>query len=368
VLPGLVNAHCHLAYTCLAGLIPPPSSFTSWIHSIKAAKDTHAEEELRASWLRGAEMLLAGGVTMVGDAEAFPDLLPETARATRLQVRPFLEIIRVRAELDPEEPVFRAVDTLERLERGGLSGGLSPHAPYSTTPALLAACSRAAAQKGLPVAIHVAESAEEFEMFVEGGGALHDWLSANGRDCTDCGRGSPVAHLARTSLLGPHVAAIHVNYLAEGDAALLGGSETRVVHCPRSHDYFGHDPFPHDTLVAAGVEVALGTDSLATVRTWRGGEPPELDLIAEMAAFRRGHPGVPPDAVLRMATAAGARALGLEGEVGVIAPGARADLLAVPAAGGATEWLEGFTTGAKRPGAVMVAGNWLGEGGVNRRR
>lgn len=357
LLPGLVNAHCHLAYTSLARTLPPPSSFTGWIHSMKAAKDAQSGQELRGSWLIGAAMLLHGGVTTVGDVEAFPELLPETVRATRLRVLSFLELIRVRADLDAEEPVHRALETIQQLTRGGLRGGLSPHAPYSTTPALLKACAGTASRHGLRVAIHVAESQEEFEMFLRGRGELHDWLLANGRDCSDCGRGSPVAHLAKAGLLGPHVAAIHVNYLAGNDAALLGRAGTHVVHCPRSHDYFGHAPFPFAALRAAGVEVSLGTDSLATVRSGHGTSP-QLDLIPEMTEFRRKQPGLRPDEVLRMATISSAHALGLAGEVGVIAPGARADLVQVPAAGSAAELLEGLTSGAARPCGVMLDGRW----------
>lgn len=359
LLPGLVNAHCHLAYTCLAGSIPPPSSFTGWIHSIKAAKDTCSEAELQASWRQGAEMLLRNGVTTVGDAEAFPGLLPGTARATPLQVLPFLELIRIRADLDAMEPVHQARETLARLGRAGLRAGLSPHAPYSTTPALLRACARESAANRLRLMIHVAESREEFDMFLRGRGPLHDWLQANGRDVSDCDGTSPVAQLARTGVLGPATIAVHVNYLAEGDAALLGESGTSVVHCPRSHDYFGHEPFPLARLQAAGVGISLGTDSLATTRTSQG-RLPELDLLPEMALFSRRHPGVPPGQILHMATAGGAATLGLAGEVGAITAGGRADFLLVPATGDVPAVLEALVGGAMRPCGVILGGNRFG--------
>lgn len=358
LLPGLVNAHCHLDYTCLAGEIPPSASFTGWIQSMKAAKDTRSVAELRASWRAGADMLVRGGVTTVGDAEAFPELLPEVCPATPLRVLSFLELIRIRGDLDPEEPVVQALETITKLEETGLRCGLSPHAPYSTTPALLAACAKAARRHGLRQVIHLAESHEEFDMFMQRRGELCEWLLANGRDCADCGRGSPVAQVAAAGLLGPEVAAIHVNYLAPGDVTALGESGTHVVHCPRSHEYFGHTPFPFTELRAAGVSVSLGTDSLATVRTERGFLP-KLDLLAEMAAFRRNHPDVHAAEVLRMATVNAARALGLEGEAGVIVPGVRADLFHVPATGDATEVLESLVSDQARPGGVMIGGRWV---------
>src|ERR1035437_4197930 len=99
---------------------------------------------------------------------------------------------------------------------------------------------------------HVAESVQEFEMFQHARGAMHDWLARNGRDNSDCGLGSPIAHLARQQLLDENVLAIHVNCLARGDATLLVKNKTHVVHCPRSHDYFKHPPFQRKRLPNTG--------------------------------------------------------------------------------------------------------------------
>ena len=142
---------------------------------------------------------------------------------------------------------------------------LSPHAPYSTSPELLRLCGEAAREEKLRVAIHVAESEQEFDMFAYAQGGLHDWLKKNGRDNTDCGRGTPVQHLEKAGLLGKNVLAIHANYLDEDDFGLLAKRKASVVHCPRSHLYFGHQPFPLEKLASAKVNICLGTDSLATV-------------------------------------------------------------------------------------------------------
>ena len=108
---------------------------------------------------------------------------------------------------------------------------------------------------------------------------------------SDCGGVSPVRHLDRQRVLGAHLLAVHVNHLARGDAALLARQKVSVVHCPRSHDYFKHQEFPFRTLTQAGVNVCLGTDSLATVRK-HPKHKLELSLFDEMRAFAPAQPRV----------------------------------------------------------------------------
>jgi aminodeoxyfutalosine deaminase len=120
-----------------------------------------------------------------------------------------------------------------------------------------------------------------------------------------------------------------VNCLARGDAMLLSKNKTSVVHCPRSHDYFKHPPFERARLANAGVNICLGTDSLATVR--KGGRhKPELDMFAEMRALADDDKALSPSQIIEMATVNGARALGLAGKCGELSHGALADLVAVP--------------------------------------
>src|SRR5687767_9011216 len=86
LMPGLINAHCHLDYTAMAGKISPPRSFADWIKTIVALKAEWSYTEFAESWVRGAAMLLRGGVTTVADVEAVPELLPEMWHATPLQI------------------------------------------------------------------------------------------------------------------------------------------------------------------------------------------------------------------------------------------------------------------------------------------
>jgi len=358
LLPGLVNAHCHLDYTDMGGELPPPRTFTDWIPLITAAKTAWSYSNYAHSWLRGAHMLLRHGTTTVADIEAMPDLLPEVWDATPLRVFSFLEMTGIRARREPKVILQEAVDKIESLSHARCSASLSPHAPYSTLPELLRSSARLARKHRWLVCTHVAESEEEFEMFTHARGAMYEWLERNHRENSDCGLGSPVEHLARSKMLGRNLIAVHANLLARGDAALLGKHRVNVVHCPRSHAYFHHPPFLRERLANAGVNLCLGTDSLATVRSV-GKQKPELNLFEEMRALADADKSVSPEEIVRMATINGARALGLKGQIAEFCPDALADLIAIPDAGKKKDVYETVLDHAGPVHASMIDGRWI---------
>lgn len=359
LLPGLINAHCHLDYTHMAGQFPPPRSFCDWIKLITTEKAIWTRRDFARSWRDGANMLVRTGTTSVADVEAVPALLPRVWQHTPLRVVSLLEMTGIRSRRRPAALLAAMVKKIDSLpRRGRCRAGLSPHAPYSTLPWLPQHAVALARRRRWPVAIHVAESATEFEMFQSARGEMFDWLRRNQRDMSDCGGVSPVQHLARHHALGPHVLAIHVNYLAPGDAALLARHGVSVVHCPRSHDYFRHAAFPYRALREAGVNVCLGTDSLATVRK----HPPrelELNLFLEMRAFAAAHPEVAPAEILSMVTTRPARALRLVGRAGEIKPGAWADLIAIPAPAAPADLAAAVIHHTGPVLASMIAGRWV---------
>jgi cytosine/adenosine deaminase-related metal-dependent hydrolase len=356
LLPGLINAHCHLDYTAMANLIPPPRQFTDWIKSIVALKGTWSTAEYADSWKAGAAMLLRQGVTTVADIEAAPQLLPALWQATPLRVLSFRELIGFKNPAAASATVEAAASEWDALPAASQRVGLSPHAPYTTCAELLRAAATAARRRGWRLTTHLAESEAEYDMFTARAGPLHDWLKPQ-RDMADCGLGSPVQHLERCGYLGPDLLAVHCNYLWQGDPALLARHRVSVVHCPRSHAYFGHRRFPYETLVRAGVNVCLGTDSLASV-TAPSGQPVELDLFAEMRAFAARAGDGPPDTILNLATVNGARALGRAGELGELSQGALADLIAVPFAGRVAGACEAVVHHSGPVAASMIGGQW----------
>jgi aminodeoxyfutalosine deaminase len=357
LLPGLVNAHCHLDYTDMAGQIAPTASFTDWIKSITTLKAGWTYSDFAQSWLQGARMLVRHGATTVGDIEAVPELLPEVWTATPLRVFSFLEMTGVRSRRAPRRILGEATRTIDSLRPPRGAMGLSPHAPYSTTPELLRLSAETARERGWLLTTHVAESTQEFDMFQHGSGDMFDWLRRNQRGMADCGAGSPVQHLQRHGVLGENLLAVHANVLARGDAQLLGRCGAHVAHCPRSHAYFRHPRFPLDELAAAGVNVCLGTDSLVSVRKERG-RAASLDLFAEMRCLAARRPRLAPERIVRMATVNGARALGLAGRIGELTEDAFADLIAVPNSGRLADACQAVLDHHGPVAASMIDGQW----------
>ena len=193
-------------------------------------------------------------------------------------------------------------------------------------------------------------------MFMHRDGPLYDWLKGQ-RPMSDCGQVSLIQHLERCGLLSKNLLAVHVNYLAGNDAQLLGTRGVSVVHCPRSHAYFKHDPFPREGLIAAGVNICLGTDSLVSVVAVRR-QKPELDMFAEMRAFAAVAGDLPPKTIVEMATVNGAEALGMAGRIGELTPGAFADLIALRVSGSTENACECVVQYAGEVVGSMINGVW----------
>lgn len=357
LMPGLVNAHCHLDYTDMAGQFAPPKVFADWLKLITEAKAGWSYSDYAESWLNGARMLVRTGTTSVADIEAVPELLPKAWGETPLRVFSFLEMIGIKGHRQPSTIVQDAVARIDALKGFRGHPGLSPHAPYSTVPELLRLSAQTARRRKWRFTTHLAESAIEFEMFARGQGEMFDWLQRSGRNMSDCGLGSPVQHLERCGALSERLLAAHANYLGKRDAALLAKRNVHVVHCPRCHFYFHHDPFPLRRLTKAGVNVCLGTDSLASVYKARR-QSVELNLFEEMRALAKNEPSLSARTIVRMATLNGASALGLGGQIGELAKGSLADLVALPFAGKIADIYDGVLHHQGDVAASMIDGQW----------
>jgi cytosine/adenosine deaminase-related metal-dependent hydrolase len=275
-----------------------------------------------------------------------------------LRVFSFLEMIGITGRRPPEEILGETLSRARSLRRAGCRPGLSPHAPYSTLPSLLAQCGRAMRRHRLRLATHVAESATEYEMFRHGRGEMYEWLKRSAREMSDCGGRTPVEHLERCGVLGPSTVVAHANYITPEDIALLAERGVSVAHCPRSHAYFRHDSFPFRPLMSAGVNICLGTDSLASV--WKSrGQVVELDMFQEMGALAVSAPFLAPRAILRMATVNGAISLGIQDSVGHLTPGTRADLVSIPFSARPKEVYEAVVAHCGPVKGSMVSGRWV---------
>jgi cytosine/adenosine deaminase-related metal-dependent hydrolase len=346
----------------MAGKLPPPRRFSDWIQTLVSLKAAWSEEDFSASWLAGAEMLLRTGATTVLNIEALPALVALHWEKTPLRVISFRELIALRDTPETTTLVENAAKALSAFD-AHTRVGLSPHAPYTTTTALLQLAGRVAREQCWPLTTHVAESEEEFEMFMYRNGPLFDWLKSQ-RDMTDCGHGSPVGCLEKAGYLKQNLLAAHVNYLWRDDAAILARRRVSVVHCPRSHDYFRHLRFSLGDLEAAGVNICLGTDSLVSTRKIPG-RPLELNMFSEMQALALAHPEVAPAAILKMATLNAARALGRKGQFGEITRHAAADLIVLPFE---TDFARVYEQVVHHTGDVlasMIGGEWALQPALN---
>ncbi|MCE0524114.1 MAG: amidohydrolase family protein [Methylacidiphilales bacterium] len=320
LLPGLINAHCHLDFTRFKGALSAKQGFTEWIKMINALRRSFTTGDYIDSIAEGFEMLAQGGVTTVANIEAFPELLPHLP-VPPLRTWWFLELIDVRSRINEDETLLGALSFFEQHPEWLGGFGLSPHAPYTASIDLYRLARSCGEKYGMLSTTHIAESVEEHEMFSHARGPLHDFLASLGRDNSDCGHGSALSHLIEHGVIGPNWILAHLNYLQDYDYELVARSGASVVHCPKCHTYFGHAPFPLKALREYGVNICLGTDSLASNNS--------LDMRSEMREAQTQH-GLGDREVLEMVLLNGARALGQAGKLGQISPGSVADLVAFP--------------------------------------
>src|SRR3984957_4484630 len=320
LLPGLINAHCHLDFTRFKGAIAARQGFTEWIKTINALRRSFTTQDYIDAIAEGFEMLDQGGVTTVSNIEAFPELLPHLP-VPPLRTWWFLELIDVRSRINEDETLLGAPSFFLNHPEWVGGFGLSPHAPYTASVDLYRLARTCGEKYGMLSTTHIAESLEGHEMFSHARGRLHDFLASLGRDNSDCGQGSALSHLVEHGVIGPNCIIAHLNYLQDYDYELVARSGASVVHCPKCHTYFGHAPFPLKTLREYGVNICLGTDSLASNNT--------LDMRSEMREVQEFH-GLSDRDVLEMVLLNGARALSQAGKLGQISRGSVADLVAFP--------------------------------------
>src|SRR5881398_485730 len=319
LLPGLINAHCHLDYTCLRGKISPQKSFTDWIRAINTEKAKLSPKDYLASMNEGFAEAKNFGTTTIANLTAFPDLISQIEAPIRTWW--FAELIDVRAPDRGSEIADRALESLQPAH----NSGLAPHALFTASADLYRRCQEIAPQRNILLTTHLAESHEEMKMFHDASGLLYEFMKNIGRPMEHCGNETPLESFV--GALGnrpiPQWIVAHLNELTERDFELLERStrQFHIVNCPRSHDYFKHSHFPFERLRSLGFNICLGTDSLASNE--------DLSLFAEMRAFQRREPAISPEEIVKMVTVKPAMALHQEKMIGRIRPGFCADLIAV---------------------------------------
>lgn len=326
LMPALVNAHTHLEYAAYGGFgdgLP----FAAWLADHIARRPRQAPGDVEAQAALGALLCLQSGVGTIGDASYAGASLAAASEAG-LRGTVHLEAFGG-PDADPAAVAGALADRLDALapQATGLVGlGVSPHSPYTAAPAVFRALVDLARERGMTAMAHVAESAAELEAVRDGTGPIADALAALTR-IEATGR-HPVDLLDAAGLLGPGLILVHAVQVDADQAQRIGAAGSAVVHCPRSNALLGCGIAPVRALVDAGATVAIGTDSPASAGDfdlWA-----ELRAAVQLARAREGRAdSLTAAEALRMATLGGARALGLDDRIGVLAPGMRADLVAL---------------------------------------
>jgi cytosine/adenosine deaminase-related metal-dependent hydrolase len=321
LLPGLINAHVHLELSWLRGCVPPADRFTDWVKQLVAtrgnpnrADDPAVIEPLKA----GIRELKASGTVAVGDiSNSLASVAP--MKEAGLDGVVFHELLGFR-ELDG------ALIEKTREARAAAGGrvSLAPHAPYSTSPELFQAIRAAVSGSDCPImSVHLGESPEETEFLATGTGPWRGILESIGvwRDDWTIPACGPVEYLDRLGVIDAKTLVVHGVQLDDAALKRLRSIGATLVTCPRSNQWVGVGAPPIERFYQSGVAVAVGTDSLASVD--------DLNLFNELKAMRAIAPNVSARRFIESATLVGARALGLDAELGSLSPGKRAEILAV---------------------------------------
>lgn len=335
ILPPLVNCHAHLEFSGYeAPLGAPGIAFTDWLRLVIADQWARREgpPQVAVQWrVQGWDEAVSGGAAWVADvttvAEPWQD---HSSNSTASPIGPsghlpMWEVLGATPSR-AEAAWQRATDMVAgwASARTSRRWGLSPHAPYSTSWPLVARSCAVSAAEGVPLAMHLAESREELELLAAGTGPFRTLLEDLGAWSEETQPRSVSIHDYLTMLASAHRGlVVHGNYLSQPEADLLAQHRHRMtlVYCPRTHAYFGHDPYPLAKRVQGGVRMVLGTDSRAS--------NPDLSLWREWQFAAATHPAVDPWRVLQMVTTDAAWALGIGHRAGRLAAGLPAQFLVV---------------------------------------
>lgn len=322
LLPGLVNAHCHLELSHLEGKVDGARGFVPWVKALVAARGADPPDVVEAAAAAAIDRLVASGTVAVGDVSNSLAHLSVLARSGLAAAVVFYELLAwdpAKAESVLHFAEARVRELNEELP-AHVRIRLAAHAPHSVSAPLL----RALARSGGPAAIHLAESGEEVRFLAAGNGEWGRFLEGRGLGHVAFAppRQSPVRYLDGLGALHHGLVAAHCVQTEAADLDLLAARRVCVAVCPRSNHRLGTGLPPVPAMLAAGVRLSLGTDSLASADS--------LDLMADVAAVHAAFPEVEPAVIIRMATQGGAEALGLI-DLGTIEPGKRAALAYAPA-------------------------------------
>ncbi len=348
LLPGLINAHCHLEFSDLEAPIPAGNGFPDWIERLLAYRRSQASQpeqrflQRQAAISSGVHESYAAGVRWIIDittqpweaswiATAVAEIRSRSAISlgpyAPVAVQPCIEIL----DIIPSRLVETLAFANEQIDAPKSDGvwerGVAPHAPYTTSLSTTQQSVQLSRDHQRLSTMHLAESVDEMEWLEKGSGRFHRLLSPIMSDDYFEKRGQISEHLKALES-APLSLIAHGNYLREGELRQLASrsQSMAIVHCPRTHAHFGHQHlesqhYPLEQRQKMGVRHLLGTDSRAS--------NPDLNLWREAKTLRALHSSISSESILRMITSDAADFLGIAPQYGTIRYGSLGLLTAV---------------------------------------
>jgi 5-methylthioadenosine/S-adenosylhomocysteine deaminase len=327
LLPGIINTHTHLELTAMRGFLED-LCFNDWIDKLRSSrKEALTDEMLLDSARYGIVEGLHAGITTYADTCAaglvFDAMLElgvrgimfqETFGSAPEQSESAMEVLKER------------VAELKKKETDLVRVGISPHAPYTISDDLYSATARYARETGLRMGLHIAESESETRIVCSADGPFAIEWNVRGLPLAPRAR-TPVALLEKTGCLATSPLLIHCVNLDAEDIETIARHKCSVAHCPASNAKFGHGISPVADLIAAGVTVGLGSDSVASNNRMDILEEARLAILFQRA-IKKTERAFTAQQALEMATIGGARALRIDDKVGSLEVGKEADLAA----------------------------------------
>lgn len=336
LMPGLVNAHCHLDLVAFHNpqtfpgeeiTLEAPGEFTQHLLDSIEFKHDAPPEKIIEGIQRGINRLIETGVTCVGDMTHFEGTF-KLLRETGLRAVVFPEVLAGRGEAAQHkfEVALALIEKYTDATHTRVQVGIGPYAPYLLSRNLLKIISQHAKDASIPVMIHVAESFAEMEFFFDSQGPIATDVFPNlgWQDLPPAQRKTPVSYLSEISFFEAPTTIVGGLHLSAKDFPLLARHLARVVWCPTTNDIMKHGSFPYAKLQEYGIPTGLGTEC------WLGRLG--FNLWDEMRTARsQGSSTQPPTAreALHMGTMGGARALGIDHVTGSLEDGKKADYIVV---------------------------------------
>ncbi|MFL6374512.1 MAG: amidohydrolase family protein [Pyrinomonadaceae bacterium] len=365
ILPGFINCHSHLELTSMRGALDDVEhDFTAWLIKLTAIRGGMSDDDVKTAAVLGAREGAAAGVTCFADIGRMGFAGLHALKEVGLRGVVYQETEFTPEDAKADEHFAKLIDKYDELREGEtelVKVGISPHAPYTVSSRLFEMIAEFSILGRVPLHIHAAESAAEHELLTQGTGYFTqiyekydvEWQSPYS---------TPIEHLERLGVLSARPLLAHCVTASKFDIERIARNGATVAHCPKSNAKFGHGSAPFEALLDAGIGVGLGSDSVASNNV--------CDLLEESrfasltARNREGSSRfITAREVLETATIGGARALGMDDQIGSLESGKQADLAVISLSNAAQQPINEihtalvFASNARDVRMTMVAGN-----------